>query len=475
MSTSLRLLALFGFAVTAAAQAPMAPILGTVLTPEGAPAAGAVVTVARCDGRLFRCLDLQLRDEWHHVARARTDARGRFAMQVPLGLALRVDVDLPPFAHWRSLSVVPGEPLTVTLELPCTLQGRLVDATGKGTPGLLRAWDPKTQSEHFRARTGPDGAFRFERLPSGRFTCEIEPDACARPDWVEGEFTPGAAAPVEWRCPHGAELSGTVTDATTGAPLAHARVGLDWTFDKAVTTDAAGHYVLHGFGGRTVNDVHVDAPGYQRQRHDLDESEGAHTLDVALAPGVKVVGRLVTPDGEAVADAYVAAITTVECNIPWLATRSDARGQFCCDGFPRRSDGVLMIRRVGFASAVYSLPTAAGDGQIDFGTVVLVPPQLVQGTVVDGDGKPAVGVEVSLRGVNADMNRLADTPTAWGMLHFYCGERLARTGADGRFAFGDVGPGAYDVAIGSVTQATPASESIEVTAEKPVPMLRLER
>lgn len=98
------------------AQSPMAPIIGTVLTPDGKPAVGAQVVVKRSDGRLFRCLDLQLRNEWVEVARATTDKVGRFGLQVPLGLALCVEVDLPPFARWSDPSVVPGEPRTVQLE-----------------------------------------------------------------------------------------------------------------------------------------------------------------------------------------------------------------------------------------------------------------------------------------------------------------------------------------------------------------------
>lgn len=30
------------------------------------------MTVSQCDGRLFRCLAVRLRDEWREVARART-------------------------------------------------------------------------------------------------------------------------------------------------------------------------------------------------------------------------------------------------------------------------------------------------------------------------------------------------------------------------------------------------------------------
>src|SRR5262245_25196900 len=84
------------------AQAPTAPLVGTVLDPAGKPVPGANVRVARCDGRLFCCLDRTLRNEWIDVARTKTDKAGRFGLQVPLGLALRVEVDVPPFARWIS-------------------------------------------------------------------------------------------------------------------------------------------------------------------------------------------------------------------------------------------------------------------------------------------------------------------------------------------------------------------------------------
>lgn len=469
---------LFVVASSVIAQAPVTALVGTVLDPKGQAAPDAVVTVSRCDGRLFRCLDLQLRNEWVEVARTRTDKAGRFGLQVPLGLALRVEVDLPPFARWISESIVTGEDQKVRLEAACAVAGRLVNtATGKGTPGALRAWHPQTQVQLFAGRTDAEGRFRFERLPSGPYTVDIEPDVAGQPDWLDGLLDPGETETVEWTCAEGSLLTGKVTDAATGEPIAGARIGEGWTFDKAVRSGADGTYTLRGFGGHgPVIAVHAEAPGYARRRIDCDLGETApYTEDFALERGADVVGQLVDGSGRPIAKAYVAAVTTTGPEVPWLATRSDANGRFVCTGFPRRCDGVLMVRHAGHASVVYSLPRPAGDGQIDFGTVRLQTPLVVRGMLRDDAGSPAPGQLVSLRGVNADMTWLAPMPSTWGFLQLYCGERQVRTDQNGAFAFGDVAPGEYGVAIGSMTDAAPILEIVTVAAGKELPALQLTR
>jgi hypothetical protein len=458
------------------AQAPITPLVGTVLDPAGQPAAAAVVTVARCDGRLFKCLDLQLRAEWVEIARTKTDRSGRFGLQVPLGLALRVTIDLPPYAIWSSDAIVTGTDQQVQLEAAATLTGRLVDAeTGESATGALRLRRAGTSLDLGAGRTAADGSFRFERLPSGRCTIAVEPDVLAQPDWIDCELAAGAIHTTECRCPTGVTLSGKVMTAT-GQPIAGARIGEGWTFAKAVRSDADGNYTLRGVGGQgPVLAVHADAPGHAVQRHDVPLAQPPAKLDLVLAAGVRVVGRILAHDGRPVANAYVAAITSTDLEIPWLATRSAADGQFVCDGFPRRGDGVLMVRCAGHASVVYSLPRAAADGQIDFPAVRLPPPQVVRGIARDADGQPAAGVEISLRGVNADFHLYAGVPSAWALLQNYCADRVVRTDHHGAFAFGDVAPGEYGVAFGSMTEATAATEIVTVKAGEETRALVLER
>lgn len=459
------------------AQAPVAPLVGTVLDPGGLPAANATVRVSRCDGRLFLCLDTALRHEWTEVAQTTTDRRGRFGLQVPLGLALRVEVDLPPYAFWIREAVVPGEDLPVQLERACVATGQLTHGgTGKGTPGHLRAWLLETRVELFRGRTDGEGRFRFERLPAGSFLCDVEPDEASSPEWHEVRLQPGETWTYTPRLEPGVELTGTVTDAATGEPIAGARIGEGWTLHKAVRSDAAGRYTMHGSGDRGRPDLHCEAPGYERVRVDRNARAADTTQqDFALQRGIRVVGTVVDAAGKPVVGAYVAAVGSANGVLPWLPTRTAADGTFVCDGFPHRTEGVLMVRCAGHASVVFGLPRPAGDGQIDFGLARLPRPRLVQGVAHDPDRRPAANVQVCLRGVNADALERGPLPSTWPHLRIYLGERSVRTDAAGRFAFGDVAPGDYAVAFGSYTDATTGLAEVRVTADRDPPALQLSR
>ncbi|MEO6597738.1 MAG: hypothetical protein ABIP94_23580 [Planctomycetota bacterium] len=153
--------------------------------------------------------------------------------------------------------------------------------------------------------------------------------------------------------------------------------------------------------------------------------------------------------------------------VPWLPARTAKDGAFVCEGLHPRADA-LLLRRDGCATAVYVLPAAVA-GQIDIGTLALVAPQVVQGIVRDRDDKPITNTLVVLGGTNGDRERWAPTPPNWSLLAHYLGQRLARTDAAGLFAFGDVAPGSYALALGDSMDAVPSSVAVEVKAGVDVP------
>jgi protocatechuate 3,4-dioxygenase beta subunit len=459
------------------AQHATGPLVGTVVDPDGKPVVDAAITIARAEGRGFSCLDLVLRHSWIEQAKVRTDQLGRFALQLPLGAVLRVEIDKAPFARWRNDDVIAGEELQIRLEPGCTLRGRLVHAdTGAGATGSLRAWHPRTQVDLLRGRADATGAFQFDRLPAGPFLLELAPTDAVTPTWYEGNLTPDAPHECQFALAKGTRVFGTVTDADTGEPIAGATLGEGWVLHRPSRSDAKGRFERTGFGSEGRPDLHCDAPGYMRERRILDVAgQESARVDFTLMRGVPVVGRITDRDGQPLAGAYVAAICETTSSIPWRATRTAADGTFTCDGFPRAAEGVLLVRLSGYATVVYNLPKPAGDGQIDFGTAQLPRPQIVEGIVRGTDGKPCAGCEVTLRGTNADRDERDATPASWSRLRIYVGEREVRTDAHGRFAFGDVPPGRFELALGDYCSALPAIAEVEVVANQNPAKVELER
>ena len=447
-------------------QQPTTALVGVVLGADGEPLPQVEVVIARGEGRGFSCLDLELRASWRELVRTRTDKAGRFGTQVPLGHELRVEVDHPAHARWRREAVVAGGDLRIRLEPPCTVRGRLVLAdTSTGTPGrvLVRGeWPVELAS----ARTDAAGNYVFERLPPGPVTIQAEPDEASAPEWVQATLQPDRPLVQEFACAPGTVLVGTVTDASTGAPLAGARIGEGWTLHKAVTTDAAGRYELRGFGSPGYGEVDCDLRGFVRSIHRYPPAEVPTTLDFALDRGLDVTGTVLDARGKPIANAYCAVVSVQPEAIVWLHARSSGDGTFTCEGLPATAivEGVLLVRGDGFGTAIWSLPPPVA-GVIDVGRLTLQLPRVVQGVVLDGKGKPVPDAVVSLRGSNEDCEQFAALPITWALLAHYVGERVSKSDADGRFAFGDVAPGSYELALGDTFTGAPPLMRYTIGAE----------
>jgi protocatechuate 3,4-dioxygenase beta subunit len=468
------------FAIVAAAlpaQHQQAPLVGTVLDPDGKPLAGVAVRVLHNDARLFSCLDLVYANEWREVAAMRTDKAGRFGVQLPLGLALRVDVDVPPHARWSREPVIPGEPLDVKLEAPCSIAGRVVDEKGKAVAARLRLTRGYPRATLGEGGTDAEGSFRFERLSSGKFSLWTEPTHAMAPMWIDGELAAGEQRVVELTAPAGQTLTGRVTDAATGEAIAGATIGEGWTLHKAVTTDASGAYTMRGYGSPGYGfEVQCKAPGFAGVafRDVAREADPVH-LDIALHRGARVVGRILDPQDQPVVDAYIAAVGTDGIPIAWHAARTGADGTFACEGFPRGLDGALLVRARGFASLTFFLPRPAADGQVDFGTVRMRAAMLLRGVVNDDDHTPIAGATVELVGTNGDVAWLATAPAAWGRLERYCGRRAAVTDTRGEFAFGDLPPGDYTASWTARGAANNPPVTLTIQAGQEPTVLQLKR
>lgn len=449
-----RLLVPIALALPAAAQPLRDPLLGTVTTPDGLPVEGAVVEAWRAGGRGTGLLDLAYKNDFHRVEVTRTGRDGRFALQLPVGLPCRIVVDHAPHAVWRRDDCIPGEDLTIALADPAVVTGTLTLADGTPAAASLRAWNPHTSDELFRGRTDDAGRFRFARVAPGPMRLEIAPDRAPGPKWLDAPLAAGQTFVHDVQLERGVRLVGRVVG-DDGAPVAGARIGEGWTLFRAVKTDADGRYALDGLDSTGRTEVHCVADGFVAQAVDRPEPDGdAITLDFRLARGTAVAGRIVDGAGAPLAGVYVQAFGSAmrsravrhDC-VPGV---TDAAGRFRVAGLDPAMDHVLVVREDGRAMLVYTLPRADERGAAVVGDLVLPPARCVRGTVTDRDGRPVANTRVTLVGYNADRDALvarsdpAVTPD-WRFFAHYVAARRSRTDHLGRFAFGDVPAGTFEV------------------------------
>jgi len=463
--------AILGIAVRLAAQ-QMSPLVGDVVDEHGTPVTDAVVVVWRGEGRGFNCLDLDYADSWRQLARTPVDRSGHFGLQLPIGLALRVEVEHEGHARWRRDDLAPGEQLRIELERPRTFRGRLVrQSTGNGTPGFLRARDADDHTELFRGRTDAEGFFEFARLPARAFVCDVAPDEAASTEWL-GRWD-GDVLEHVFVLADGAVLSGMVFDSGTGKPIDGARVGDSWTMHKAVTTGADGRYVLRGHGGKARPEVYARAAGFVGRTVNQWTRSGTATLDFALLRGTRVAGVVVDEAGRPLRDVYVAVVAIRAANT-WLSVRTDGLGAFALEGCQPDVPGALLLRRDGCATAVFELPPQGAGRTLDLGPLTMLAPKCVRGVLVDDNGKPVVGAFVRLCGTNDDRERFAHHDGDWRLLSLCVGQRTVRTDGSGAFGFGDVAPGKYSIALGLADGPTLAAIGI-AAKDDPAPLRLVSR
>ena len=159
-------------------------------------------------------------------------------------------------------------------------------------------------------------------------------------------------------------------------------------------------------------------------------------------------------------DVYVAVVGMVHDGRNqyhnWIPTRTKADGRFHVRGLRPDLSHVVLVKRDGWATVVYHLPKQDAKGVRDAGVIRMREPRLLLGRITDWDNKPIVGLKVGLWGTNEDRSRLtpgakkelpASRLVGWGLLRSYVAMRKVQTDADGRFGFGDLAQGNYDLVV----------------------------
>jgi RNA polymerase sigma-70 factor (ECF subfamily) len=415
-------------------------------------------------GRVFE----NLVSEEEHVLEQRftADEAGDFAwpLEPPATMVkVSVQVDLSDQlgqGHWGYF--LPGDAAperwkVSSYPLDCLVRGRVLDPEGRPLAGARIVHGYWEEDAH----SGPDGTFALRgpaNYPSGRI--RVIASGYAQTSLELGELPPGERSLPDIVLAPELRVRGRVLD-QDGNPLAGARVSADYPHDRlpAVTSDAGGAFEL---GGLDHGSEHIAfsafLEGYLRGHARLDQA-GAEP-ELVLARGVRVRGRVLTPERAPVAGAYVHA-GLFAWNEPekeeW--TWSDAEGAF---ELALLAPGTqhLWVQRTGFAHERHEIAVPASEPVLEGVELVIQPGHTLGGVVLDASGQPL----------------------SWAMIYaneagYHHPENFAgvqtHAGADGRFRIDDLP--ARELTVGALAAGHARFETRVVELDRDDLVLRPEQ
>jgi len=451
-------------------------VRGVVLTPQGLPAAGALVRYAwEPNTREASVGDVSTVEAVVNPPVVTADDEGHFAFdRIPRGRvtimaehetgiateAIRVRATL--LTHDLSLILRAGETFsgTVVARDGSPIEGARVvpfsfnDENLDGADGKVRA-----------QTTGEDGTFSLAHLDPGLWTFLVEAEGYGSD--VSPPFS-SSQSNARIVLGHGVNLECAVIDQASGEPVGGVMVALkrdgEWTSAMALPSDEAGSVVFPPLGAGTfvveVEDkkLALDGPPLNVA---LDPARKPEKLIVPVVEGAQIRGRIMDqPSGDG-----LAGITVRASHSGTSRTAISA---------PSTDDGTYLI--TGLPSGDYTvtptdLPQTYGEDverqreqkvalvagrlldQVDFS---LSPGASLGGIVVDSDGNPVEGATIVVR--------KEGTRFSYGTWY---------TASDGRFQVGDYVEGdevhvsassrtARSETVGPIAAGGPGSDAIEL-------------
>lgn len=332
----------------APATQPHISLEGTVIAPDGKPAAGYQVFVEHPDWK-YRLGDLP-----HQT----TDEQGRYRFHnLPAGQyeVWTNPTGKGPLLRVAGVDVKDGATQQLDLDLTAHfhIAGHVRDAQGRPVAGrdVMSNWrsqDGKSQYQDFAVTDGQGGYRIGSPLPTATYVGLSGTGPQPRPqrDVPSGredvDFAvasePSAAAPADLPP---MSIRGRVTDARTGAPITSFRLihassepkrELRWQGHTLTRlADEDGRYVLPLAKRYNTTLLRVDAEGYQPAiSRPILNADGIATIDFQLQPASRLRGKVLTPTSQPAAGAQVTLATvTNEVRIEHGALRlaGDSRSQ----------------------------------------------------------------------------------------------------------------------------------------------------
>jgi len=426
-------------------------LFGVVVDALGAPIANASVESFWLPWqRVWMSAPDSLNTETHGPS-ATTAPDGTFALRLQRGQQVSLKTSAPGFATSELTCFQAGERVRIVLGAAVRVVVECLDEEGAPVPGArLRLYRDEAGSEGHnfadrRGETGADGRCAFDGLPSGGWAYVDVRHERRAGIWKRIPFPVSGEAVVRLVLSPGRTIRGTVRDASTGAPIPGARVGMDLQTAGCVTTDEQGRYELLGFGtDGAAASLAAAAEGYGRLSRFIGPQD---VQDFDLKRGCELKGRVVGADKKPVGGALLAA-RGLENN--QLAScehgTTAADGTFLLTGVACGITNTLTVVAEGRTRYLLDFASPAEPEPIDLGDIALPPSHAIEGRVLLPDGTPAPGILVSLEGGNADRGRLVEG----GRPGLTSAARERRRADDlGRFRFRDLPPGAYTLTCAS--------------------------
>lgn len=289
---------------------------GKLLDAAGKPVGNTEVLTSA--GRQAGAMVRMMRSSGFSIPTARTDKEGRFTLKgVPASGAFNLEVRTKEYAP-VSVPIAPPKgaavaaAMEIRLEKGVTVRGRLVAADQKPVSAKLEATvsyrDVKTRRAGIvvertgaELRSGPNGEFTIDRLPSGTARVRLEVEGfkeVERKDVAIGRDAKGTDL-GDVALDRGSKIAGRVLDGD-GKPVPSAKVTLSGSGPNrpyrslSATSDMEGKFEIKGLEEGKWS-AEASATGFATGRKDDIEAPG-EAIEIALARAGSLKGRIVAGD-----------------------------------------------------------------------------------------------------------------------------------------------------------------------------------
>ncbi len=304
--------------------------------------------------------------------------------------------------------------------------GKVVESgTSTGIPDAQVVFQPQFPGGRSKnSRSGPEGVFEMKGLSEGRYFISANAKGFTPIQQKSVTIAAGGTPDLTIELERGASISGRVLS-LTGEPIAGATVrpnfssNLNYGWDEKVNSifnisaqsDAEGRYRLEGLvahAGYMVIASHRDYATAKVSGISLKQKDSVEDIDIALARGGAVRGRVTDPDGKGIAGASISASLMVveggEAERPMVnfgdqggSATTDSEGRYSLPHLAAGTHTIVAQARNRASSRKNDLKVAEGRSVegLDF---VLGDGEQLSGKVVDADGNPVAAATVYIYG-----------------------------------------------------------------------------